>query len=862
MPPSSALLAVLLAACSGGADAPEAGPPAGPLPAAGLAEVAPAAPWRALEHLDVATIELPEVPLPDTPETRGTFPVNDGWESTGRQVGRLRDWRRPLPFPVDMPRPNYAPFGARLYRGDRELPYVSGTEDIDGGGWWVERGHLHVLTLENPAASPVSTELRAPELAAELRRRNFAGSGQTPAEFVPIEATVGAVTRPALHVPAPGLVRFTLDVPAQATLDFGVALLPDPLLGAEGGDGARAVVRVDGEEAWSGEVEPGEDFRDATVSLAKWAGRTVSLELRSEPGGTPDFDALVWSAPTIRTPLGREPRRVVVVGIDTLRWDTLGLAGYPRDTSPELDAWAQGAVVFDHAYAPAPRTRPSFRTALTGRYPYPSLHAPTAAMVLADQGFRTAGIVANVHLVPRFGFNDGTEHWYYENGARAGDQVDRALAWLEAHAEEDTYLFLHLMDPHTHYNAPLPWSLKFTEGRTSKRIPDLFDRWQIVSLGKRGLLDDNDRALVRGRYDGEVAYTSHALGRLFAGLDALPGRTVTVVHADHGEEFWDHGGFEHNHTLYDELVRVLFAIRPPGGWGGGPHRVDAPVGLIDIVPTLLDLLGVPADARPPTDGTSLRPLLDAAAAKDAETLIQNLKDRPLVVGHLMFDTERWGVIHQSFKYILHTMSGREEVYDLAADPREQEDRITTVDDATLTRLRAALERGTGWPVRQGWRVGIDRRPTGPVRFTFTAPIEGAGVIDPEAGNPARANLEWGERPRVTVEAVGPVRISEDRTQVAWLPGPGAKGQSLYITCAGSCPTGTLTVGSGTTAPMDPGPVAAQGGVLRVSPGTILVPAMTEAEAIAQVPAGTSSGEAASASSELEALQALGYVAPH
>lgn len=853
------MLLDLLLACSGGPAAPSALP--GPLSAVGLAELPPARPWRAVEHLDDAEIALPEGRLDDAPATRGTFPLREDWEATGRQVGRLKDWRHPLPFPVDMPRPNYAPFGARLHRGERELPYVSGTEDIDGGGWWVERGFLHVLTIEDPGSAPGAIEVRAPELAAELRRRNFAESGRSPAEFVPIEATVGAVTRPGLHVPAPGSVRFRLEVPAGARLDFGVALLPDPLRGSAAGDGATGTVRVAGVEVWSDHVAPGADFRDVTVDLARWAGQAVELEFSTAPGATPDYDAFVWSAPTVRAPLGREPRRVVVVGIDTLRWGELGLNGYPRDTSPELDAWARGAVVFDRAYAPAPRTRPSFRAALTGRNPYEALHAPTVATVLEARGFRAAGIVANVHLVPRFGFNDGTEHWHYENGARAGEQVERALAWLQAHAEEDTFLFLHLMDPHTHYNAPFPWNLRFTEGRTSKRVPDLFDRWQLVQLGKRGLLDENDRALVRARYDGEVAYTSHALGKLFAGLDALPGRTVTVVHADHGEELWDHGGFEHNHTLYEELVHVLFAVRPPGGWGGGPHRVAAPVGLIDLVPTLLDLVGVPEDQRPVSDGVSLRPLVDAEVADLAPALLERLKARPLVVGHLMFDTERWGVVDQSFKYILHTTSGREEVYDLAADPGEQDDLVTRVDDATLLRLRAALERATGWPVRQGWRIPVERRPRAPVLFTFEEPVEGAGVIDPEAGTTTRANLEWGERPKVTPADVGRVRLSEDRRQVAWLPGPEARGQSLYITCRAACPPGEVSVGDAAVAPIAPGPIPAQGGLLRFAPGTILVPELTEAEALLRLPTGTSSGEAASAAEELEALEALGYVAP-
>lgn len=820
------------------------------MPAVGWAEVEPARPWRALDALDTATFTLPAGELPDTPESRGVFALPDGWEATGRQVGRLRDWSRPLPFPVDMPRPNYAPYGAQLRRGAEVVPYVSGSEDITTSGWWVERGEVHLLALEDPNRSPRRPELRVPELAAELAHRSYGAAGEPAADFVRVDATVGAVTRPSLHVPAPGRVGFPVAVPAGGRLDLGVAMLPD-LLGRKGGDGATARVLVDGEEVWSAAVRPGDPFTDHRVDLARFAGRTVELALVTEPGATADQDHVVFSAPTVSAPLGRTPRRVVVVGIDTLRWDALGINGRARDTSPEIDAWAGDAVLFDRAYAPAPRTRPSFRTALTGRYPYDALATPTLATVFAGQGFRTAGMVGNVHLVPRFGFHEGTEHWYYENGARAGDQVERALAWLEAHREEDTFLFLHLMDPHTHYNAPLPWGLKFSEGRLSTRVPLLFDRWEIVNLTRRGLLDDNDKAIIRGRYDGEVAYTSHALGELFAGLDRLPGGAFTVLLSDHGEEFWDHGGFEHNHTLYDELVRVLLAMRPPAGWTGGPHRVDALVGLLDVAATLYDLVGVPFADRPPTDGLSLRPLVDAAAAAQAEPLKEILRDRPLVAGHLMFDTERWAVLTGPFKYILHTMSGREEVYDLVADPGEQHDLAPGLPPGRREALRAELARATGWPVGPAWRFSVEGRPAAPVVLEFDGPLAAGGVIDPEAGLVTRANLEWGEKPRLTPADVGDVSLSPDRTRAVFRPGRAAKGGTFYVACEGPCPDGVVVVGGDIRTPITPGGIPAAGAILRATAAPVIRPTRSEADAIGAV----------AGSGEMETLKALGYVAP-
>jgi arylsulfatase A-like enzyme len=531
-----------------------------------------------------------------------------------------------------------------------------------------------------------------------------------------------------------------------------------------------------------------------------------------------------------------------VVGIDTLRWDALGLNGRERATSPELDAWAGDAVAFDDARAPAPRTRPSFRTALTGRYPGAARATRQTAAVLRAHGFRTAGFAANVHLVPRFGFNEGFEHWHYENGAKAGDQVDRALAWIAAHEREDWYVFVHLMDPHTWYNAPLPFGVRFTGGRHPKSLPDPFDRWQVDAAMRRKTLTDADKELVRGAYDGEVAYTSHALERLLRQRDA--GRRLTVIHSDHGEEFWDHGGFEHNHSLYDELVKALLVVRPPDGWGGGPHRVAAPVGLQDIAPTLLDLLEIPVADRPPTDGVSLRPYLDSTRPDDGLATV--LAERALYQGHLMFDTERWSTTHRGHKYILHTGSGREELYDLRADPREQAPLPS--DHGLLPELRSALSRATGWPVGPGWRLTVRVSGPGAWGIRFDAPIAAAGIIDPEALREVRANLEWGERPTITVAEVGRVSLSADHTQLLFEPGPKADDQVLYIRCEAACPAGVFQ-GVGMEVALAPGDHEVAGTKLRATPGTVIEPAGDDADALATP----------TDSLQLEALKLLGYL---
>jgi arylsulfatase A-like enzyme len=828
-------LIALLIACAG--ERPVGPPPPSDDPAHGLTTSTRTLVWRGLDALPTATVHLPVSPVrADSP---GSFELGGTWsDAPGRAFGRLRGFTTPLPFLTDMPRPNYAPLGARLFRGDTEVPFVNDPEDLRGGGWYIDRGEIVLLALESPSRWPEPPRLDVPELAAAARARTWAGDGD-PAAFVQTEVTIDGVTAPGLQLPPGGEVRFPLNVPAHATLDFGLRTLP-PLLPGEGGGATTVRWEVDGEELGRRGVMPDGAPPPEVVSLERWAGRTVTLTFAADPGSGPN---VVITAPTVTTRVDRPPRHVVVVGIDTLRQDALGTYGYERPTSPALDAWAAQSVVFTHAWAPAPRTRPSFRTALTGRWPLAAATAPTIAETLGEAGFRTAGVVANVHLVPRFGFNDGFEHWHYENGAPAETQIERALAWQRAHADQDTFLFLHLMDPHTFYNAPEPWGSRFQEGTRPADLPAVFDRWHIYELLGRPTFGGAHRAWIRAAYDGEVAYMSDQLARFFAALEEVAGRTVTVVHSDHGEEFFEHGAFEHNHTLYEELVRAVLWIRPPGGRSGSP-RIDAPVGLVDIVPTLLDLLGVPG---PRSDGQSLAAYVDPARSAEEPTLSATLGRRPLPLGHLMFARERWAVVHEGWKYILHTASGEEELYDLATDRHEQADRSEAPPEGRMDTMRVALQEATGWPVRPGWRLRYDG-PRRAVELRFDAPIADAGVIDPEAERSTRANLEWGEKPPITAADVGQVLVSPDRRAVRFLAGPRADGHRIWVSCDGPCPAGTAWTGNA-SAPLAPGPVQLDAITLDATLGTLL-----------DVP-GTDERLSAPDSGQLQALEALGYLAP-
>ncbi|MEC8422536.1 MAG: sulfatase-like hydrolase/transferase, partial [Myxococcota bacterium] len=378
-----------------------------------------------------------------------------------------------------------------------------------------------------------------------------------------------------------------------------------------------------------------------------------------------------------------------------------------------------------------------------------------------------------------------------------------------------------------------PYRDRFTEGLDRDGAPDRYNRWTVKSWQEDDRLSDDTRAWMEARYDGEIAYLDDEIDRFVRTVDTLPGRTLIVFLSDHGEEFWEHGGYEHNHSLYDEVTRALLWMRPPGGRAGGAV-VDTPASLADIVPTVLDALGVPPEDRPPLDGVSL-------AASDA-TAPASPVDRALPIGHLMFAPERWAVVKNQHKYILETGSGREELYDLRADPEERHDRSGR-QDAGLPAWRTALSDATGFPVELGWRI-ILQGTREPFSLTFPKPFTDAWIIDPEALRSRRANLEWGEVPPLLAGDVATLEARDGGRTLVVTPGREARG---VLAIAGPA---SQTRAHAAEMVVQPGRVVRLGGAPAVvEAGVLIRPTDTEAARLAHV----------QDPDAIDALRAMGYL---
>jgi arylsulfatase A-like enzyme len=617
----------------------------------------------------------------------------------------VRSYTAPLPV---RPRALFyerAPDGMELRAEGAAWRYGAGRIDAWRPGTW-EIDATHVTVRVGPEAPrPDSQRFTLLDPRAQTREAALHPDGSTDlAAFVRRTAQVGDTTREGVYLPAPSRIAWDVAVPAGGVLSFEVAVLPPEVEDGTRGDGASLRVDVDGARVHASRVDG--RWRRVRVPLAAHAGRTVRLSFSTEDAD-PVRDHVFVAGPAVYVPRAR-PRRVVLAFVDTLRRDHVGFHGYRRATTPGLDAWAAGARVFEDARTVAPWTLPSARTLLTGRAPEDWNESSTLQEVLGARGWATGAMVGNVYLSGNFDMSAGWDEHRCVNWPSAEVEVARARDFLRRNADRDALLLVHFMDLHLPYKEPPAWRTRWA-GRVPPGLPWMFNRTHVLQAARNH--PDAVRTHVVDRYDQNLAYVDDQLAPLLAELGPSD---VSVLVSDHGEELWDHGDFEHGHTLHDELLRIPLAIRGPGLTAG---RSTGPASIADVVPTVLDLLGGGGhplrNASPAGAGVSLR--VDAAPS------------RVRTFGRPLYGPSGWGVVHGPEKYV--TRAGREQTFDLAADAGEQADRRAS---AVPRAARAALAEGLGTPVVQALRVApAENKPGGPWTLELRVP---GGVVAAWAGD--------------------------------------------------------------------------------------------------------------------------------
>jgi arylsulfatase A-like enzyme len=414
----------------------------------------------------------------------------------------------------------------------------------------------------------------------------------------------------------------------RSRLVLGAALLEAPLSRLE-----VKVERVRGEsrDLLARVLSRRAGWLDVAVDLSRFAGDEIELRVTPrviEPAGAAGTARqIAWGPVVVDSPpvLRQAQPNVLLIVVDTLRADHLTSYGYERSTSVAIESHlASRGVLVERAYAQAPWTLPSMVSLLTSRYPGEILGedmrtfgvpdpVPTLAAWMQRQGYRTAGFIANRTLHAGNGFARGfatfsTPSVDADPMLRPAEDINRrARPWLRAYQHEPFFLYLHYLDPHDPYDNP-----ELSAGR-SPYFPEyaggISGLWmQGIYNGQIALPDPAaDIRHLTALYDSEIHYVDARIGELLDGIaPEVLANTLIVFTADHGEELYDHAGWKHGQTLYDEQIRVPLILRWDGRLPAG-RRLAGPARLLDIVPTVA--AAVKGTADPSWQGVNLLPAL-------------------------------------------------------------------------------------------------------------------------------------------------------------------------------------------------------------------------------------------------------------
>ncbi len=418
------------------------------------------------------------------------------------------------------------------------------------------------------------------------------------------------------------------------------------------------------------------------------------------------------------TPAAAGAPNIVLLVMDTVRGESLGLGGYERDTSPNLDRLAQRGILFTRAIAPSPWTLPTHASMFTGQWPHATGVAwnqgmseglPTVAEALQEQGYARGGFVANKDVAGRGtglerGFDRYVDHprsfktWLTSSVVMRrlirrltafGDAPNRKLApevneeflgWLDELDEGPFFAFLNYFDAH----GPYELHRDFLQGFTTENRSLVFDG-NGGELPARGSV-----AREIDSYDSAIRLIDHSIGTLMSELEArgLLANTVFIVTSDHGEHLGDHGLMGHGNSLYSQLILVpLLLAGPP--LATGAMSIDSPVSLRDVGATILWLAGGDPSAFA---GESLSRFWNGSDPP-LQPVLSRVVQRPNA-GFSAGPSERgemWALVEGTLHYISNG-DGQEELYDLAVDPRGRRDLAATgLGTQVLPDLRRLLE---------------------------------------------------------------------------------------------------------------------------------------------------------------------------
>ncbi len=418
------------------------------------------------------------------------------------------------------------------------------------------------------------------------------------------------------------------------------------------------------------------------------------------------------------------PENLVIFAFDGLQARHLATYGYERVTTPHLEAFFTESYVFTNTVSPASWTVPSYMSMFTSRYPAEhkltnklvevetatttyvrTVHMqtlapgiPTLAEILKESGYQTAAFTGDAGVKGEYGYRAGFDEYYdaVPFGGLTGS-VPRALAWLkERDRSKPFFLFVHGYDVHGQHEPHDGFDYRFApDGYAGSYTGSKEEQGRLRELGLGGAsltVTEADVAFWRGVYDEKILKADLEFNAFIKGLEAdgLLDSTIIVVVSDHGTEFFEHGKVDHGHTLYGELLDVLFAVRMPDA----THRIVPDlVSTLDLTPTVLSLLGMSTNVV--LKGYDLTPAFGGASV--AHDVFSETDYRLYTHKRSVTTTDGW-------KFILTRETNEKELYDLNADPGEQNNvvaeeprRAYELEQQLLAHLKRVGDSGP-WPI--------------------------------------------------------------------------------------------------------------------------------------------------------------------
>jgi arylsulfatase A-like enzyme len=418
------------------------------------------------------------------------------------------------------------------------------------------------------------------------------------------------------------------------------------------------------------------------------------------------------------------PRNLIIITVDTLRADHMSLYGYPRRTTPSIDAFAERAVTFDRAIAPWPKTAPSMVSMFSGRYPHTTgVMFASRGLFVADQqlmlaevaqqnGLLTGAVVSNAVLGSSTNFQQGFNNYVetYQDESPYGDEQRNRANSVTFHArfllrdlapEGPFFLWAHYVDPHTRYDPPPEYAEPFFNDShydaTELRLNDDDQNFHGGVAGKywRQNGGQAEAGWYTANYDGEIAFADDQIGELLAEIERLGllENSVVMITADHGESLGEHQYFfEHGWFPYHACGWIPWVVYWPDNPSPG-RRIEHPSGLLNLMPTVLDLMGwddVPADLF---HGHSVMPVMLGEEEYTERYVVEEAGEGGLRRDQFLrsIQDRQWKLVQVPSQRYRDMMQGVEfELYDVLADPME----TTNLADAhpdIVERMRTALD---------------------------------------------------------------------------------------------------------------------------------------------------------------------------